>query len=205
MPKRAILDVDGTLWDLMSPVHRILEIKFDVVMGTPDRWNYHRDFVSDEAFYEAVRQAHAEQLKFPPYAGADKLFYALNEAGYEVIVASHRPPQMAEAIANWLRLNDLGPYSGIYCGRDKHFLIQYEDLVIDDRPDTIRYANRENAQALSLTYRYNWPVLNGSKEGLIEGSPIPRGFHTLEDMSAWIQTRIKKRKRMEIKQQWKKA
>lgn len=187
MPKRAILDVDATLWDMWGPVVEILEAEHNVTMGTPDKWEYHRDYVTDDQFYAAVRQAHENQVVHEPYSGAQALFRTLDEQGYEVIVASHRPPQSALRLVHWLSIYKLAPYTGIYAGRDKHFLFQIGDLVIDDRPDTIKYAHHMGAQALSLTYKYNWSVLRGSVEGLTTGNPIPRGFHTLEDMAAWIQ------------------
>lgn len=187
MPKRAIVDVDATLWDMYGPVKRILEDKHNISMGEPDEWDYHRGYVTDDQFYAAVRQVHAGQLEHEPYPGAQDLFSALDAQGYEVIVASHRRSQTADVMALWLAANDLLPYTGIYCGGEKHFLMGAGDLVIDDRPDTIVYAQSVGAQALSLTYAYNQVVLGTGRSRT--GIAWPVGFQTLEEMAVWIQRR----------------
>ncbi len=186
MPKRAIVDVDGTLWSLTARIRKLAKDMWDIEMDEPDSWNAHRKHMTDDEFYILVRAAHASQLYGSPYFGAYSLFDALNKQGYEVIVASHRTPQTAHYLVKWLQHNGLEPYSGVYTGVDKHFLIRPEDLVIDDAPHTIEHVVRMGAKAIGLTYRYNRDILGWVNREEVPNMQKPKGFHTLEEMAAWI-------------------
>lgn len=181
--KRAILDVDNTLWDLMAPVHELLDMLHGPFKwGVVDQWNHHRDFVTDEQFYSAVASCHASQITYSAFRGAALLFDSLDKTGWEVVVASVRAPQRAASLIEWLDHCGLGPYTGVYSGADKHFLIRTGDLVIDDNPETIIYAGRAGAQAISLIYPYNREALR--KPSI--GTPAPKGFYALEAMALWV-------------------
>lgn len=180
-PRRAVVDVDGTLWNLWLPVRETLlrlgvASESDLLEEAP-HWNHHRDAgVSDAVFYQAVHACHAAQIGYPPFEGAFLLFDALNRRGFEVIVASHRKPQTAHLLGKWLRRYGLEPYSGLYTGANKHFLISAGDLVIDDSPDTIIEVQRRGAQSLSLEWAYNREALQGQGSG----GPKPIGFKVVE-------------------------
>lgn len=156
---------------------------WDIEMGEPDSWNYHREFMNDDEFYTLVRAAHASQTMYPPFDGAYSVLDALNREDYEVIVASHREPQTAGRLAEWLRRYGLEPYSGLYTGRDKHFLIGAGDLVIDDAPQTIEKACSMGARVLTLTYKYNRHKLHDCGN---RNKYAPQGFHTLAQMAVWL-------------------
>jgi len=183
---RAIVDVDGTLWDMWTPVRDLLDRWHNLELSPhPPVWDYHREFVTDAEFYKAVRAAHAVQILHNPFKGAYLLFDSLNKMGWEVIVASHRPPQTAHRLVKWLHRHGLEPYSGVYCGRNKHFLIGAGDLVIDDNPDTIIFAGRAGAQALSLSYKYNQEALR--KPFAHASKPV--AFPNLQEIAEWVRTR----------------
>lgn len=184
-PKRAILDVDGILWALTAPpgpVAVALHKKYRVPLVEPTHWNFHQDFCTDEQFMALVNEAHAMQIAFPPFEGAKQLMEVLDQKGYEVVIASHRIKQTAHTLQKWLNKYELQPYSGVYCGSSKHFLIGVNDLVIDDSPATIEFAQKGGAQVLSLKYAYNAQAM----QGLNNGTPNPVGFDNLEEIATWI-------------------
>ncbi len=181
-PKRAILDVDGILWDLGAVVRARAKAMWGIVLPKAKTWDSYLEKLTKQEFYLLVRAAHAGQIFYEPLKGAYTLFDSLNKTGHEVIVASHRERQTAPRLVRWLELKGLTPYSGIYTGVDKHFLIGTGDLVIDDAPDTIKVAQVKGAQSVSLTYPYNREALKGQGNG----APKPIGFHSLEAMATWI-------------------
>ena len=159
--KRAMVDVDGTLWNFHKPLHVQLHRLYDFPNVPTDKithWNWYFDYgISKSQFYKAVDMVHKNQDRHPPYAGAIKLLRTLDELGYEVIVASHRRPQIAHILARWLEKNMIYPYSTLYAGPDKSQFFRRGDLLIDDAPHTI-----ENGLALGMDVMYlEWPWNTG--------------------------------------------
>ena len=159
MIKRCILDVDNTLWNLHAPLRKMLRAFYPAVPDIiPTEWNWYQKYgITDKAFYTAVDSIHKQQIDYPPLPGAKELFTTLNAYKYEIIIASHRRNGAAPALARWLEKHELEPYSCIYTGPDKLPFIRAGDLVIDDAPDTIWFANAVGA---SLTY-LAWPWNEG--------------------------------------------
>ena len=153
---RAIVDVDGTLVDLHTPLMELLsrlypEIPNDLEI-TAD-WNWYKKYITDEQFYTAVDVLHELQLHQPPFHGADMLFKILNKHQFEIIVASHRKPNTAHILSAWLIKNKLAPFSGVFTNYNKLDLIQDGCMVIDDAPKTIDYALQRGCSVFYL----NWP------------------------------------------------
>ena len=156
--KRAVVDADNTIWDLQAPLRKMLRSFYpDIPKVISPEWNWYKQFMTDEAFYAAVDAIHQLQINYLPLPGANELFITLNLYHYEIFIASHRRNGAAPALARWLEKHGLEPYSGIYTGPDKRFLIRAGDLVIDDAPDTIRYAHEVGADVVYL----NWPWNSG--------------------------------------------
>ena len=88
-------------------------------------------------------------------------------------MASHRNHQAAADLAAWITFNISDKWSGVFTGPDKHWMIGEGDLVIDDSPHTIKYANSMGAQAWTLAWPWN------------EGS-VARKFRNLYDMAAAV-------------------
>ena len=170
MIRRAVVDVDGTLWDLHKPLRKMLRAFYPAVPDTiPTEWNWYGAYgITDEAFYAAVDSIHKQQIDYPPLPGARELFITLNAHKYEIIVASHRRNGAAPALARWLEKNELEPYSGIYTGPDKLFLIRKNDLVVDDAPTTISYSWNIGAEVHYLDWPWNRGMVGKSHENLCE-------------------------------------
>mgnify|MGYP001558756365 CR=1 FL=1 len=170
MTKRCILDVDNTLWNLHQPLRKMLRAFYPAVPDTiQTEWDWYGAYgITDEAFYTAVDAIHKLQIGYPALPGAKELFAALNQYKYEIIVASHRRNGAAPALARWLGMQGLEPYSGIYTGPDKLPFIRAGDLVIDDAPDTIRYAHDLGCYVTYLSWAWNEDCPGYGRRSLFE-------------------------------------
>lgn len=156
MRKLAIVDVDDTLWDFDEPLLKILHERHGLPVELHRKWDWYLDYgITERQFRRAIEYAHDAMALYPAYDGAKTLFAWLNKSGYEVIVASHKPEQLGQGLARWLERRELLPYSGLYTGSDKLFLIQPGALVIDDKPSTIDYAADLGATAVTLAFPWN--------------------------------------------------
>jgi phosphoglycolate phosphatase-like HAD superfamily hydrolase len=154
--RRAIVDVDGTLWDFHRPLHKYLHDKFGTPSELASKWDWFEDAgLTKSQFYQGVMAIHNEQMYHAPFPGAHHLFRALRDCKFQVIVASHRNHTHGARLAAWLAKYRLGPYAGVYCGPDKKFLIDKDGVLIDDAPATIQYATRLGATCLTLAWPWN--------------------------------------------------
>ena len=152
--RRAIVDVDGTLWDLHGPLNTLLSKLFPGFPNElPKDWNYFLSYITKDQFFAAVDSVHRSQLQYPPFLGADHLFSLLSQLDLEIVVASHRAYNTAHTLAEWLSVNGLRPYSTLYTGPDKTRFIRKGDIVIDDAPGTIDFALKKGA----TSYYVSWP------------------------------------------------
>lgn len=153
---RCIVDVDGTLWDLHPLLIPMLNDQYGTSFDMHNRtWNFYEDQITDEQFYRVVDLAHLRQFERSAFEGAIELFAVLAKAKLEVIVASHRNADTLPRLVYWLDREDLVPFSGVYAGYDKKFLMAPGDLVIDDNPCTIQYAIATGCKVLSLRWPWN--------------------------------------------------
>ena len=171
--RHCILDCDNILWPLASYMQPIFVAKFGVPAELSSEWNWYKEWMSEADFYGVVDEAHSRQLEHQPFDGAAELFEALDESGYQIIVASHRNHRAAADLAAWITFNLSDKWSGVYTGPDKHWLIQKGDLVIDDAPHTIAYANSVGAEPWTLIWPWN-------------ESSAARKFKNLHDMAAAV-------------------
>lgn len=159
--KRAIVDVDGTLWNFHKPLHVQLHRLYDfpnVPTSKITHWNWYFDYgITKSQFYKAVDIVHRSQRHYEPFKGVQQLFSHLDDAGYEVVIASHRRPQIAHILAQWIAEYDMCPYSALYAGPDKSQFFRRGDLLIDDAPHTI-----EDGLSLGMDVMYlEWPWNKG--------------------------------------------
>ena len=155
---RAIVDVDGTLWDFHTRLGEVLNELYEIPSGLAVKsveWDWHKKFITDEQFFHAVDLVHDDQQSSEPYDHATELFDVLDYCGFETIVASHRRPQRAADLAAWITLHVSDKWSGMYAGNDKKFLIRERNLVIDDNPQTIAYAVAVGAKSYTLKWKWN--------------------------------------------------
>lgn len=158
MRKLAIVDVDDTLWNFSEPLLKILHERHGLPEKLNRDWNWYLEYgITERQFKRAIEYAHEAQALYEPFPGALELFAYLDKSGREVVVASHRPRQKAPGLVRWLERRRLEPYSGVYCGASKEFLIEAgpTTLVVDDKPATINYAAGLGAIVITIAYPWN--------------------------------------------------
>ena len=154
--RRCILDVDGTLFDFHTPLHRRLHELYDFPDMEPDCWDWYKVWgITDKQFYKAVDDVHAQQMQYDPFDGALALFRTLDNLGFEVFVASHRKPQVAHKLAWWLNNHWLQPYSALYTGPSKKQFFRTGDLLIDDASHTIELGCDMGLDVVYLGWPWN--------------------------------------------------
>jgi len=179
---KAILDVDGILWDFHRPLFNKLSKRFSgLPKSLPAEWNWFRKYMTDQEFYDCVFDTHVEQVGYSVFPGTDLLLHVLDEKNIEVMIASNRDSALIYNLSRWLYTNRVAPISGIYAGYDKSFLIERGDLLIDDNPGTIRYASSIRAASLTL----KWPWNNEVKD-----LPYVARFDSLYFMAKWVDENV---------------
>ena len=176
---RAIIDVDGTLWDLHEVLLPILhERRREIPIEIPKSWDFYAPYMTDKEFYQCVDEAHAKQGDYEPFDGARDLFKLFYDYNIEVIVASHRNSKFLEELTYWLHSRELRPIAGVYTGYAKKELFRYGDIVIDDSPTTMRFAISMGCKSLAI--RWPWNVE-------IPGSLL---FGDLPEMVRWLKVEL---------------
>lgn len=114
---RILVDVDGTLCDNMPRLVEYVDAEHDVSLdpAAVDEWQYHVPAV-DRHVGELIDAAMAERtewflLGMDPLPGAASGMERLQEAGYEVHIATHRPADTHDVTREWLDTHDI-PYDG---------------------------------------------------------------------------------------------
>ena len=78
--RKAIVDVDGTLWDFHGVLHPILAERFGSPPDIrPTLWDWYLEYMTEEQFFEGVAAAHEYQNSHNAFDGAEELFDALYE------------------------------------------------------------------------------------------------------------------------------
>ena len=96
------------------------------------------------------------QHKHDMFDDACRLSLLLKEAGYHVVVASHRDPDSYDATAHWLEKNDFYFDELHTTGSDKSYLMKFPtEIFIDDAPHTQEKVMAAGIESFSIKYPYN--------------------------------------------------
>lgn len=131
--KKIIVDIDNTLWNFAPVFFDALskqdpEIPIDALRRGETRL---KGQISRERIYEMLREIHMRQDDFEPYPEARRFLASLKEAGFHIIIASHRDEETRDATARWLRKWQF-PYDELHLSNDKSILFPDSWAVIDD-------------------------------------------------------------------------
>lgn len=156
MSNKVVLDIDGILWSLGPAWHEEL-VKVHPACPVPGafaNWDFYEPYMTFEVAMECVKRVHMHQYEYKPFAGASGLTRMLRMAGYDITIASHRDPDSTGATLRWLSENNI-QFDDLYCGWDKHPLLDGCRLFIDDNPKSQQIALDKGVDTYSIRYEYN--------------------------------------------------
>ncbi len=159
MGKKAIIDIDNTLWQFCDAFYEEL-IKVNANFPTPDfwtRWDIWEGYCSEDDFNRAINTIHANQdsERYQPYAEARGFLLTLKQNGYHITIASHRSPDYRKQTEKWLKRHGLF-YDYLHLSNNKTDLFStLTDVVVDDSPLVLEKAVERGAFASGLLFPWN--------------------------------------------------
>ena len=164
MRKRAIVDIDNTLWQFCDALYEQLR-KINGNFPAPDRWtdwDLWQGYCSEDEFYGAVKDVHFYQDsdRYLPYSEAKDFLSALKGNNYHITIASHRSPEFRKQTERWLEQHGL-VYDELHLSFHKTQLFDIStDVVVDDAPQVLEKAVDKGAMATGLLFPWNRDFAN---------------------------------------------
>jgi len=159
MRKKAIVDIDNTLWHFCDALYEELR-KINERFPTADSWTHWdiwETYCSLDQFMGAVNAVHFNQHsdKYLPYPEAKDFLSTLKEHGYHITIASHRSPDYRKQTERWLEKHDL-VYDELHLSFHKTRLFDGStDVVVDDAPQVLEKAAERGVMATGLLFPWN--------------------------------------------------
>lgn len=153
---RAIVDIDNTLWDFASVLYLSLK-RLNPSVPAPEswtRWDFFKDYVSAEDFYNTIEGIHMRQDEFGAYDDARGFLTNLKKLGFSIIIASHRVKESERPTLSWLRKNGL-IFDELHISYDKSVLFSKDAIVIDDSPFVLGKAKSKGLLSMGLEFPWN--------------------------------------------------
>jgi FMN phosphatase YigB (HAD superfamily) len=140
-PRRIIVDIDNTLWDLAPELWARLK-QVNPEMPSPAEWNSRKSierFMPIQEFFRVLKEIHLRQESYPPFPESESFLRALREREFHLVIASHRSPDTYESTVNWMRKYRLA-YDEIHLSYDKSVLFPDSIALVDDSPVNLHKA-----------------------------------------------------------------
>ena len=159
MTKKAIIDIDNTLWQFCDALYDELR-KINKNFPTPDSWTHWdmwQGYCAVDDFYSAVNIIHLNQHSdsYLPYPEAQDFLSSLKGNRYHITIASHRSPEYKKQTEKWLEAHNL-VYDELHLSYFKTQLFdESTDVVIDDAPQVLEEAVEKGIIAAGLLFPWN--------------------------------------------------
>ena len=159
MTKKAIIDIDNTLWQFCDALYEELR-KINESFPTPDSWTHWdlwQGYCAVDDFYSAVNAIHFNQHSdsYVPYPEAQNFLSSLKENGYHITIASHRSPEFKRQTEKWLDTHGL-VYDELHLSYQKAQLFDESTyVVVDDAPQVLEKAVDKGIMAAGLLFPWN--------------------------------------------------
>jgi len=159
MHKKAIIDIDNTLWHFCDALYEELR-KINKDFPTPDSWTHWdlwEGYCTEDDFYNAVNVVHLNQHSdnYLPYPEAKDFLLSLRENGYHITIASHRSPDYRIQTEKWLGKHGL-VYDELHLSFHKTQLFTESiGVVVDDSPLVLERAVEKGLMATGLLFPWN--------------------------------------------------
>jgi hypothetical protein len=166
MHKKAIVDIDNTLWHFCNVLHEQLK-QNNLSVPNPElwvNWDFWMHYFSEEDFWAAINRIHLNQDDDAhlPYDGAGEFLETLKNHSFHVVIASHRTTESYIQTKRWLRKHDL-IFDELHCSPDKTVLFDETcTIVIDDSPYVLEKALEKGIKASGLSFPWNKATQNNS-------------------------------------------
>ncbi len=134
-PRKIIVDIDNTLWDLAPELWEGLK-KVNPALPPPSLWGHWdcwEEYVPAEELYRTLRDIHLQQEKYSPYPESQRFLLSLKERDFYIIIASHRREETLRPTVNWLKRHSL-PFDEVHLSYDKSVLFDQSEAIVDDNP-----------------------------------------------------------------------
>lgn len=180
MLKKAIIDIDNTLWHFCGVLYEQLKTIAPAVPA-PDHWvNWYfwMHYCSEDEFWAAINRIHLNQDDdaYMPYDEAGEFLGILKDHDFHITIASHRTAESFIQTKRWLRKHDL-IFDELHCSPDKTLLFDESCfIVVDDSPFVLEKAVEKGVMASGLMFPWN---RNNSNNGY-------RLFKTLNEVLGHI-------------------
>jgi hypothetical protein len=157
--KKAVIDIDNTLWHFCDVLFERLQ-KINNSVPSPDQWlewDFWENFCSKEEFLGAIKDIHLNQDddRHLPYPEAKDFLATLKEHDFHITIASHRTPDSIEETYRWLVKHEL-VFDEVHLSYDKTVLIDDDcHVVVDDAPHILEKAAERGVPAAGLLFPWN--------------------------------------------------
>jgi hypothetical protein len=153
--QRIIVDIDNTLWDFASVFEEKLKEKVPSIPPFNEwRWDFYKEYITDEELYRIVNDIHSVQDLFEPFPSARFFLDSIAQNGYDVVIASHRHEDSRDATETFLRKNDL-LFNELHLSYNKAILFDSSNALIDDSPHLLDEAQQKGLICTGLSYPWN--------------------------------------------------
>jgi len=159
MLKRAVIDIDNTLWHFCDVLYEQLRVNNPSV-PSPDRWvnwDFWIHYCTEDEFWAAINRIHLNQDDDAhlPYDGAGEFLETLKNHNFHIVIASHRTTESYTQTKRWLRKHDL-IFDELHCSSDKTVLFDEAcNIVIDDSPYVLEKAIERGIKVCGLSFPWN--------------------------------------------------
>ncbi len=162
--KKAIIDIDNTLWHFCDFLYERLQIINNTI--PPPKywveWDFWEKYCSKEEFMHAIEDVHLNQddERHLPYPEAKNFLETLKEYNFFIVIASHRSSDSSKQTERWLTKHQL-IFDEIHLTYDKTVLIDKTcHAVVDDSPHILAKAAEIGVTAAGLLFPWNKHVSN---------------------------------------------
>jgi hypothetical protein len=159
MLKKAVIDIDNTLWNFCDALYGRLKTLNPFVPSIDDwvHWDFWTNYCSEDDFWTAINRIHLNQddNSYMPYDEAGEFLETLKNHDFHIVIASHRTAESYSQTKRWLRKHDL-IFDELHCSPDKTLLFdEFCRIVVDDSPFVLEKAVEKGVIAAGLMFPWN--------------------------------------------------
>lgn len=153
--QRIIVDIDNTLWDFASVFEvRLKEEIPDIPPCNEWKWDFYKEYITEEELYRIVNDIHSVQHLFEPFPSARWFLDSLFKNGYDIVIASHRHEDSRGVTETFLKKHNLR-HSELHLSYNKAILFDSSNAIVDDSPHLLDEAQQKGLICTGLSYPWN--------------------------------------------------